>query len=85
MGKIMAEVIKNMSSEIKSIEDLFVAVYYYLPLSARWQWESVLNDVLAEAVEEGKITSEQSEEIRKAVIDEYYKLLEEELEEGIYK
>ena len=71
MGKIMNTVAKEYGKEISTIKDLFIATYYFYPISARWQWESLLDDCLKEAIEEGKITSEQSEEIHKRVLDEY--------------
>ena len=67
--------------EITSIQDLFEACYYFYPISARWNWEEVLDMVLEEAKSEKKITDEQAEQVRLAVLDCYMELLDEEREE----
>ena len=80
MGKVMNIVAKEYGKEINTIKDLFIATYYFYPISARWQWECILDECLKEAISEGKITSEQSEKIHKKVLDEYEREVREVLE-----
>ena len=65
--------------EVKSIEELFTVCYFFYPSSTRWQWEDVLDKVLAEAVMENSLTPEQARQIRSAVIDYYLEFLDDEL------